>query len=137
MSEEVNQMLQADDKGVAEATGTLSKLFRQILLDVGVTPMQWSKLMQGYLTNPRNRVPKNGRDRSTHRGNLNKELRKPNMTWNNFKRGLIFLSPVKIRFEVHLTWNNKRTTLHGVTLTNRTFREEPDEDNHTENEGEV
>lgn len=128
MSEEVNNLLQTDDKGVSEATGILSRLFRQILLDVGITPMRWQKLMRRYLTDPHNGVPNRGRDRSTHRGNLNRELRKSNMTWNNFKRGLMFLAPVKIRFEVHLTWENRKTTVHGIDLTARTVREDKDDE---------
>lgn len=128
MSEDVNNLLNSEDKGVDEATGTLSRLFRQILFDVNITPMRWNKLMQAYLSNPRNGVPQHGRDRSTARGNLNKELRKPSMTWNNFRRGLVFLGPIKIRFEVHLTWANKKTTVHGVTMSDRTMREEKEDE---------
>lgn len=124
MSNEISEMLKSDDKGVSEAKGALSILFRQILLDINLSTIQWNSLMVDYLKNPRNGIPPNGRDRSTARGNLNKELRRPSMTWRNFMRGLAFLNPVKIKFEIHLTWRNKETTIHSLSLKTNRYVEE-------------
>lgn len=127
MSNEVSKLLNSEDKGVLDATNVLSRLFRQILADINVTPLRWSELMVQYLNDPRNGIAKNSRERSTARGNLNKELRRPAMTWKTFHKGLSFLRPRRIRFEIQLEWSDKRTTLHSVTLDTGYRREEPEE----------
>lgn len=74
--------------------GVLSRLFNIICLDVtggrGISPIQWNKLMIDYI---RSVVESNTTmDRSSIRGNVNKELRRPSMTWNVFTlKGLKFL----------------------------------------------
>lgn len=73
--------------------GVLSRLFNIICLDVtggrGISPIQWNKLMIDYI---RTMVESNTTmDRSSIRGNMNKELRRPSMTWNVLCKGLKFL----------------------------------------------
>lgn len=124
MSEEISKLLNSQDKGASEATGVLSKLFRRILFDIGMRPMTWDRKMEEYLNSPRNGGSRNSRKRSSDRGNLNKELRKADMTWANFLKGIAFLNPIKIRFEVHCTWENKKTTIHGINVKSRTYKED-------------
>jgi hypothetical protein len=73
--------------------GVLSRLFNIICLDVtggrGISPIQWNKLMIDYI---RSMVESNTTmDRSSIRGNMNKELRRASMTWNVLNKGLRFL----------------------------------------------
>lgn len=112
-----NRLLHDPEKRVVEARG-LSKIFRNILSDLNITPMKWDQLMNAYLNNPKNRVGRDSRSRSSTRGNLNKELVKKDMTWRNFERAIRFLNPVEAEFTVKLRWRNGRTTLHGVKMVN-------------------
>jgi hypothetical protein len=73
--------------------GVLSRLFNVMCLDVtggrGISPIQWNKLMNEYI---KMMVESNTTmDRSSIRGNMNKELRRPSMTWNVLCKGLRFL----------------------------------------------
>ncbi|BAW19308.1 hypothetical protein [Ralstonia phage RP31] len=74
--------------------GVLTRLFNIICLDVtggrGISPIQWNKLMIDYI---RGVIESNATlDRSSIRGNVNKELRRPSMTWNVFTlKGMKFL----------------------------------------------
>lgn len=73
--------------------GVLTRLFNTICLDVtggrGISPIQWNKLMIDYI---RTMVDSNTTmDRSSIRGNMNKELRRSSMTWNVLCKGLRFL----------------------------------------------
>lgn len=109
-------LLQLDDKGTSAATGMLSSIFRKILAELNMNPTKWNLLMGRYLNDPRNRVPRNSRSRSSTRGNLNKELTKPKMTWQNFEKGIRFLNPRKARFIVKLTWSTGKTSTHEIGI---------------------
>lgn len=123
MHDESNDILHDPQKGVNTAEGVLARLFRQILYDLRVSPMRWSANMTRYLDDPRNNIPKNSRDRASSRGNLNKALRKPKMTWKVFRQALMFLGPIRARFIVELDWRDRPTTVHALELHNSS--EEP------------
>lgn len=128
-SHQINRMLDSHDKEIGKARGILARMFRKILADANIKYWEWDSLMERYLNNPRNRVPNNTKDRSSARGNLNKELYRETMTWKVFDKALRFLSPVRVRFEVHITWENKRTTIHGVdVLLGEDVISDPEED---------
>ena len=91
-------------KSIGEAKGVLSKLFRTILVEREITPGVWSSLMARYLNDPYNRIPPNPKDRSSARGNLNKELHRPTMTWKVFRKAILFLAPVKATFIIRFEW---------------------------------
>lgn len=112
-------LLESPHKGVDAAENPLARLWRQILRDLGMEPYRWQQLMDRFLKNPRNGIPSTSRDQSSARGNLNKELFKTRLTFPTMMRGLALLDPRKIRFEVHMTWNNGKTTVHGVDVLTR------------------
>lgn len=117
MSKELHSMLLSPTKDVTKARGILARLFRQIMMDLNITPMMFNNLMIKYLSNPANGNFNDGKSRSSERGNLIKEIRRPNMSWNVFLKCLRFLNPISIRFEVHLSWGGKRsTTIHGIDI---------------------
>lgn len=103
-------------KGVKNAKGVLAKLFRQALVDLNITTPLWNVKMNRYLNDPRNRIPSHSKDRSSARGNLNKELRRETMTWKVFRKALMFLGPVRATFIVRLEWPNRQTTEHVAHL---------------------
>ena len=58
------RVLKDSGKMVSEAHGPLAALFRKILRDQGVSVYRWNMLISDYLNEPRNGIPKNGKDRS-------------------------------------------------------------------------
>lgn len=92
--------------------GILTRLFNMLCLEVtgqgGISPIQWNKLMIEYI---KMMVDSNTTmDRSSIRGNMNKELRKPSMTWNVLCKGLRFL-----KFEAFTV------SMHGSLYDGREF----------------
>lgn len=73
--------------------GVLTRLFINICYDItgghGVSPPRWNELMNDYIriVSEKN----NSIDRTSIRGNSNKQLHKPMMTWNVLFKGLQFL----------------------------------------------
>lgn len=117
MNEDLNRMLQANDKGASEASGVLAKLWRLILADRKISPLTWNELMKRYLNDPRNGIPADVRERSSARGNLHKELKRPRMTWKVFLKGLRFLNPpYGMEFTVKLYWEKDVATVHTLPL---------------------
>lgn len=109
-------MLSSPTKGVKEATGVLAKLYRTILMDLNITPLAHQALMSKYLSDPRNRIPNNGKARSSERGNMIKDLRRPDMTFKVFLKHVRFLQPIKVEFVVKLHWRRNKVTVHGLTM---------------------
>lgn len=73
--------------------GILTRLFNIVCYDItggqGISPIRWNNLMKDYVRT----VSENnsGYDRSSIRGNSNKQLHKPQMTWNVLFKALQFL----------------------------------------------
>ncbi|MND22188.1 hypothetical protein D3C87_1422810 [compost metagenome] len=103
-NKDLNQVLSSQTKRSEEATGTLSKLFRQILAEQRFNMNLWNRNMLRYLKDPRNRIPQNSRDMSSARGNLSKELLRPTMTWGVFEKAIRFLNPYKVRLRLEFEW---------------------------------
>lgn len=104
MYEEQYDIFTNPGKAVDKATGVLAKLFRKIVAEREITPGVWMRLMHQYLNNPHNQIPPNPKDRSSARGNLNKELHRPTMTWKVFRKAILFLAPVRATFIVRFEW---------------------------------
>ena len=69
----------------------LSKLFVNVCRNNGLTFDKFNKRMEEYLRDKRNAISPNIRERSSKRGNLRKELSKPNMSFKLFCKGFRFL----------------------------------------------
>lgn len=105
-NQDLNRILGSKTKGVEEASGTLSKLFRRILEDQKFDKNTWARNMLRYLKDPRNRIPQNSRDMSSARGNLSKELLRPTMTWGVFEKAIRFLNPFKVTMTIKVEWRS-------------------------------
>lgn len=123
MSKEHRNISMLDDanKRVSEARGALSAMFRTILLKRNIDHYAWGQLMNAYLDDPANGIRNNSRDRSSGRGNLNKELNGAAMTWRVFRKGIDFIRPDIADMTMRLEWPDGETT--EVTLR---LRENPD-----------
>lgn len=94
-------ILQRSDKGMSAThgvAGTLSRLFRKMMVELNITPMKFSALLADYVRDKRNKVPDNRRDQSSIMGNLTKELSRSDMTWKVFVKVYDFFSLLDLRF---------------------------------------
>lgn len=112
-------LLNDPDKRVREARGVLTVLWRQLLFVLSIDGWRWDKLMRKYLADPRNGIQNNSRDRSSARGNLNKELKKDDMSWRVFLKALRFLDTVRVVFTVKITIQDGRTFTVSAKLKDR------------------
>lgn len=107
-------ILDMQDKGIAEAENIQTRLFRKILWDLDIHPYKWAHLLSRYLNDPRNGyTTKAARD--SRRGNLNKELRKPRLTFGTVMEGIKLLGPLRMRLIAEFDWESGKTTQHMVT----------------------
>ena len=81
---------------------------------MGITPARVGLLVENYLNNPLNNIPKTGKERSTERGNLMKQLKADDMSIKVFLKALSVLQPKHIRFTVEFTNQRNRTTSHSI-----------------------
>ena len=109
---------------VSKGRDVPSRLFRLILAQEGIEGNSWESLMDRLLNDPRNPLPRNSKDRSSQKGNLNKALRADRMTWKTFEKGLRFLGVRKARIVAELTWPNQKTTCHYIDKYLGTFNKE-------------
>lgn len=116
MSRDLNRMLVDPRKEMHRARGPLAKLYRRILWDLDIKPEQINALILKWLDDPKNAIPNNGKSRSTERGNIIKDLSKPEMTWKNFVKGIRLLRPQRVRFIVSIDWPSSLTSVHEIKL---------------------
>lgn len=111
-------------EGVKEAQGELAFFARKILQDIKMTGPRWEYKLQLFLEKHAKHIPKNAKDRSYARGNLNTQFMSRHMTWRTFIEFLMFLGPTKIRFNLELEWPNRVKTYHGINIRTRQMSED-------------
>lgn len=113
------RMLRKPDMGASETHGTngiLARLWKKILQDLNILPMEWNRLMIAYVRDHRNKVPNTRRDHSSVLGNLTKELIKPSMTWRIFCKGLRFLRLTKFEITITAHHLDGAVTVHSMPV---------------------
>jgi hypothetical protein len=113
------RILHSEDKGVSKtsgANGVLSRLWRQMLLDLNIGPARYGDLMRDFVTDIRNGIAPTRKDQTSARGNITKEFARPQMTWKVFMKALRFLQVVKVEFAIKCHYASGRTTTHGTTV---------------------
>jgi len=104
-------------RSIREARGVLAKLYRTAMQQQVHTIETLMQKLEYYLDDPANGVPRNGKARSSERGNILKEITRPDMTWKVFLKGLKLLGVKYVRFEVHLfTEPGKRADVVSINL---------------------
>lgn len=114
MADRIRKIISPD--GLKRAKNELAYLFRLIAYEIGLHGGLWENNLRKYLDRTEHGVPKNNKDRSYARGNLNTQLMDDKMTWNVFMQGLKFMGASKIKFKVELTWPSGRTTTHSMNV---------------------
>src|SRR5574343_101982 len=111
----ISKLLETTHKGRLEVNVTiLARLWRELLMVSNITPQAWTRMMTNYLNDPHNRIPKEGKKRSSDRNNLNKELSKPNISWNVFYKGIKLLAPFQLKIDITLIHHSGKTTTVSV-----------------------
>lgn len=106
MSKDLRDVMEAVDKRIKETDHPLAKLWRTLLLNGDIGIEQWDKLTMRYYRSPYSRIKKNATDIASDKNNFYRSMGAPVITWKNFFKALCILSPVSIRFDLTLTWNN-------------------------------
>lgn len=120
--------------------GFLSKLFITLLEKrIGISTAgveeeatlheKWNTLLLAYLKDPRNGIPQNSKSLSSERGNLTKEIIKPEMSWKVFVKGLRLLQVTKIEFDFKVHLYNGAVIKHSddLNITNTYFTDVEEE----------
>ncbi len=127
----MRDLLSRPDRGVGATSGipgVLAALFRKILMDLNINGMRWSHLMDEYVQQESVHHNKdNRRDRTSIRGNLNKEFWRPRMTWKVFCRGLMLLKARRFAIVVVIDHENKRKTAHSMIVDYNTANASPED----------
>ena len=116
MSLDFRKLLTLPDKGVSLTRDPLAKLFRRALMENQVTIWWADELMKRYLNEPSNHIPNDSGARSSARGNLYKELAADRMTFNVLVKGLKFLNPMSVAFNLTIQWTPSRSTTHTIEM---------------------
>jgi len=119
MQSSMHEILNSPDKQVTKTfggNGVLSRLWRQILLDLGIGPERFGIILQDHVTNPLNGIPNNKKDQISYRSNLTKELAKPQMTWKVFMKALRFLNILKVEITLTAYHANTKVTEHKAKI---------------------
>lgn len=117
MSKNLKEVIIDQDKQIGNSKNALAKLYRILLLDLGINHHNIEQYIVRYLDDPTNAVPRNNKDRSSEKGNLLKQLGKDAITWKIFSKGLKLLRPKRVRLTLEFTDQKDVTTLHTIDLT--------------------
>jgi hypothetical protein len=103
----IDDLLRDPTKRVMEATGVLSRIYRQLLLELDVQPEKFHRLLYDWLNDPKNGVATDLKRRSSARGNFIKELVRPSMSWKVFLKAVKMLKPSMVEFSFSFKFGHK------------------------------
>lgn len=120
---EVEDMLRDPYKGIDKAEGDLAIMFRRLLMEKRITVLAMTRYMSYWLNDPANRIPSDGKKKSTERSNYFKEIRKPHMTWKVFVKNLRFFRLKNVKFTLEAEWEDGAITVteHCININNQSF----------------
>lgn len=102
-----------EPKGPSTSSSVLSRIFHNMTMDLGLGSFAaWDRLMNQYINDARNCIPRNKKDQSSARGNLQKELSKPEMSWRVFLKGIRFLGVTAFEIKIIVKHANGKETVH-------------------------
>lgn len=95
----------------------LAKLYKKILVELNMNDLTiWEGMMVRFITSPWSGIPDNRRDRSSARGNLQKELLTDSMSWKVFCKGLRFLQIKKFKIVIEAHHSSGKVTVHDYVV---------------------
>lgn len=125
----IEELLRDPGKKVFEATGVLSRIFRQLLVEIDLEEIGFYRLLNDWLNDPANGVSNDFKRRSSARGNFIKELVRPSMTWKVFLKAVKLLKPNSVEFSFGFQFGYKKYTVSQVYKISDI--KIPDDDNDT------
>lgn len=96
--------------------GMLRKLLTKIYTDLNITPTRFHVLLQHYLEDPLNGVPQNSRSISSERSNTVKELKKPQISWKQFLRGMKIVRANRFTITITVHHSKDVKTEHSIEV---------------------
>lgn len=112
----ISHLFDYDDRRVGSATGILSRIWRIMLAELNINNDNYPMLMTRYLDKRLKPGNKNVRAVNTLRGNLNRQLAMPNMSFNVFLRALRVLRVDWLRIDITIGRGGKKTQ-HSIEVT--------------------
>jgi hypothetical protein len=112
----IRGLLSDQNKQLEHSKGYLTFLWRKILLERGISISNWERLLNAYLNRPKGGKRREGKDRSSDRNNLCKELVRPNFTWNVLMKGIRILNPISVKITFEFTWPFQQTSKHSIVI---------------------
>ena len=96
--------------------GVLASLWRNILIEIPIKPMQFEVLLNDFVEHAKRSIPENRVSKHFTRGNLRREFSNPTMTFKVFIKAMRFLKIKHITISVELRHSSGRKTLHQTAV---------------------
>lgn len=100
------------------ADSILAILFRDILSACKLDDNALSGLMNRFLSDRRNGIPQNIKDRASARGNIRKEIFGEAISWKVLFKALRFINVTRFQVTLTLFHDNGKTTTHSTKIIN-------------------
>lgn len=120
--ERLRDLLTSPDRGIGKTSGiagVLSRLFRIMIQDLQITPTRWRVLMDDYVMMQMQHfsaAQNNQRDRTSIRGNMNKEFLRSRMTWKTFCKAMMFFQIRRFKIIIIAEHESGRITEHSAVV---------------------
>lgn len=132
MHEELARKLSDPQRGINQVTSIPAKLWCIILADLGIDIHQLCRYIQAWLDSPANQnlTPEK---RSSTRGNIIKEMIRPEMTWKVLMKCITVIRPFKVDIVIrlHHDRDSKFVTEHTYTTSISGIRRDSDSEENT------
>ena len=103
MSKDVERVFGHPTKGMFNGQlNVLAQMWRKYAFKMNLTPSDFTRFMEQWLADPLNRVPRQGKERSSYRGNMVKQLTKESLTISNFLTGIRFTKPQSAKIIIEI-----------------------------------
>lgn len=94
----------------------LALVFRKIRNDLSIVPKDWAHMMNVYTKNPLNEVPQTSRGRSSEASNLQRGLSVPDLSIQNFLKGIRVIAPESMGLKVTAEFEDGRVVTSSYFL---------------------
>ena len=94
---------------------SLSSFLAELVLEMRIDPNEWDANMKAYISGTNLHLADYPKVRSTYRGNLDKALGTPNMTWRTLQHGLLAHRFILFKYRIVCTWVNGSRTISEYT----------------------
>ena len=121
----IAELLRLKDKGVSEASNTLSRLLRSMFDARGITPREFDNLVNQWADK---KYKGNEKLRSSAKSNVNRAVAAPDISWKTFNRALAILRLKRVTITVQAEWPDGKITYHQDTLGQKVTPVEPTDD---------